>query len=346
MPSTPYIRVRICRAIMTVGRYCALTATALLATAITANARCNGADILSELVKDHPSVMKSVRARADAVANTQAVFWKVHKKGLTPSYLFGTMHVSEPRIHDLPEGVEKALLASRRLALELADMSPAATMGAIAGSPRLMVYTDGSRLDQKLTADEFAEVTAVLGRAGMPAQTVAVLRPWIVGVMMSMPVCEQNAIRSGKLALDQVIGNLARMNNIPVIGLETAKLQFETFAGIPDEDQIAMLRTALAFADRREDMYETLIQAYLRRDLGIVLSLTQGLAKIAGLDHSGTASFNEALIYKRNQTMFESSKPLVAGGGAFIAVGAAHLIGDNGLVALYRKAGFNVTPGK
>ena len=77
--------------------------------------------------------------------------------------------------------------------------------------------------------------------------------------------------------------------------------------------------------------------------LGVVEILQKGLAQIAGLKSSGFASFSRELIAKRNHTMFESSRPLVDKGNAFIAVGAAHLIGATGLVALYRKAGFTVT---
>ena len=103
-------------------------------------------------------------------------------------------------------------------------------------------------------------------------------------------------------------------------------------ASVPDADQIAMLRVSLAFLGQREDMFETLIQSYLKRDLGIVLALSKGMSRIAGLKASGFAGFSCELIAKRNHSMFASSRALVDEGNVFVAVGAAHLIGETGLV--------------
>lgn len=329
--------------------YCVVLTLAVIATIIigpsnSANAlACKGADLLPRLTTSHPEVLTTVRREAARIPNTQAIFWRVEKSGSTPSHLFGTMHVSDERIVQLPAAAAQALDKAKLVALEIAGISPAATLQAVAEMPELMAYSDGTKLSQKLTATEFAKIESLLGSSGLPKQMVTAMRPWLASVFISVPLCEQRRTFSGKPTLDSSIESRAQQRKTPVVGLETISSQLRSMASIPDADQLNLLRVSLAFIDQREDLFETLIQSYLKRDLGLTLALTQGMARIAGFEKSGFAAFSRVLIEERNQTMFDSSLPLVDQGNAFIAVGAAHLIGETGLVALYRKAGFTVT---
>jgi uncharacterized protein YbaP (TraB family) len=310
---------------------------------IPARAECAGASILVDLKASHPAIYKTAREAAGKIANTEAILWRVEKAGLIPSHLFGTMHVADKRINDLSEAATTAIADATILAVEIEDMSPAAMMKEAAGLPQLMVYSDGTRLELKLTPEEFAKVSNLLGKSGIPAPMAQVIRPWLISTMLSVPDCELKRNPAGLHALDHRLAAIAKQRNIPVVGLETVKSQLQAMTSVPDKDQLAMLRLSLAYIDRREDLFETLIQAYLDRDLGIVLSLTKALAKLAGLTETGDVAFNRQLLEKRNHKMFDASLPLVDKGKAFIAVGAAHLIGTTGLVALYRKEGFTVT---
>lgn len=324
-----------------------MVAAALIIPALgisAAWAKCAGTDILPVLGKAHPDIISKVRAAAARMSNTEAILWRVEKPGLTASHLFGTMHVSDKRITTMPPAADKALAAAKLVALEIADMSAEATMEAISQMPELMVYADGTSLSQKLNKQDFQKVETLLSASGMPKEMAVALRPWMVSILMAVPQCEQQRTESGKKSLDSRIEETATANKVPVVGLETIGSQLKSLATVPDTDQLAMLRVSLAFLKNRENLFETLIQSYLKRDIGIALALTDGMAKIAGLKDSGFASFNRELIIKRNHKMFDASLPLVDQGGAFVAVGAAHLIGDTGLVALYRKAGFSVTP--
>ncbi|MFT5507221.1 MAG: hypothetical protein ACI89J_000285 [Hyphomicrobiaceae bacterium] len=308
-----------------------------------AHAKCAGADIIPTLSKTHPEIMAKVRAAADKIINTEAILWRVEKAGTQPSYLFGTMHISDKRITVMPKAAREAAAKARVVVLEIADMSAGAMMKAVMKVPQLMVYTDGGRLDGKLPAEEFARVNGLLAKAGVPKAMAAVMRPWMVSIMLAVPLCEQLRVAAGEVALDAQIGAAAKQKKIPVVGLETVASQLQSMAGVPDADQVSMLRVSLKFIAQREDLFETMIQAYLRRDLGIVLALSKGLAQIAGLKSSGFASFSRELIAKRNHKMFKNSQAVIDKGNAFVAIGAAHLIGKTGLVALYRKAGFTVT---
>ncbi len=305
---------------------------------------CTGRSLLPELARSHPELISEVRARAARIANTEAILWKVTRPGTAPSHLFGTMHVSDKRITAMSSPARSALAAAETVALEIEGLGPMSMLVAVQKMPELMVYTDGSRLDAKLSSSEFAKVQELLAKSGVSGQMAAMIRPWLVGMMLGISECERMRVAKGGKALDSQIEAFARVNDKPVIGLETIKNQLQAMAAIPDAEQVALLRMSLAFADRRNDSFETLIEAYLNRELGLVLELSSAMAKIAGIEiGKGLETFKRELIDKRNRTMFDASLPLVERGGAFIAVGAAHLIGKTGLVALYREAGFTVT---
>jgi uncharacterized protein YbaP (TraB family) len=75
-----------------------------------------------------------------------------------------------------------------------------------------------------------------------------------------------------------------------------------------------------------------------------VLPLQGEMIRALGADPSGFASFHHALLTLRNPRMRDAALPILAEGDAFIAVGALHLIGDDGLVSLLRRAGYELTP--
>jgi len=330
-------------AVIALAKFLMASLAVVSLTMTSVQAKCGGSDILPRLTKSHPEVMNQVRVRAAEIRNTEAIFWRIEKPDVISSYLLGTMHVSDARITAMPQPAQKALGLAKTVVLEIENMSPTAMMKAAATAPQLMIYVDGSRLDQRLTKAEFEQISALLGKTGLPRHMNKVLRPWMISIMLAVPDCERQRAASGQLALDQRIGNKARKQGTPVVGLETVEDQLKSMAGVPEKDQLAMLRVSLAFIKQRQDLFETLIQAYTKRDLGVILALSDGMAKIAGMKNSGFASFSRELISKRNRKMFKGSLPIVDKGGAFVAVGAAHLIGETGLVALYRKAGFTVS---
>src|SRR6202000_1651086 len=75
--------------------------------------RCQGTDMLAELQVKSPDVYSKVMAESSALPNTEAVLWKVEKSGIPPSYLFGTMHLSDPRIAMLSPAVKDAIAHSK-----------------------------------------------------------------------------------------------------------------------------------------------------------------------------------------------------------------------------------------
>jgi uncharacterized protein YbaP (TraB family) len=130
----------------------------------------------------------------------------------------------------------------------------------------------------------------------------------------------------------------ALLRGVAVVGLETGQEQLEALAGMPLDLQVKQLIEILGSTQTAEDAQETIVQIYLSRRIG--LFLVDDLKGSFPWSHYR----DETFIRKRNTRMIESALPLLAKGGVFVAVGAAHLPGERGLVELVRKAGYTVTP--
>jgi len=329
----------------------ALLSVALLAPGAAAAAEkapppaCSGHDILTEIQTSDPAGYARIRAAADAVPNTGALLWRIEGKGAPVSYLFGTIHSTDPRVTTLSPGVTTAFNAAKTVALEYVDPPPGS------GEPTIQelvaakgVYPAGHDLHDVLAPAEMAALAKELAAGGIPEAAAARLRPWFASLALALPVCEQQRVAGGLLPLDKQLEGAAIAQGKRAVGLETMELQINALMGLPEDVQVSLLKSTLGTLALRDDALEVLHRAYLRRDLATSLPFTKYIVARAGYDASSLDAVERALVVKRNYGMRDAALPLLQEGGAFIAVGALHLLGKEGLVALVRAAGYTVTP--
>jgi uncharacterized protein YbaP (TraB family) len=305
--------------------------------------RCHGIDMLAEMQNKSPAVYKTVMDQSRATANTEALLWKIEKPGVAPSYLLGTMHLSDPRISTLSDKAKDAIAHSKSVALEVADLSDKAVAAAMAKAQSLLVYSNGKTLKAQLSDDEFQKVRQVVAKAGMPETVSGVLKPWLVSMLLATSDCERKQVASGAKVLDLRVAAEAQKDGLTITGLETIEKQLQALASIPDDQQIAMLKVGLKYADRSDDLMETLVRMYLKREIGAAMPFQLALAAEVGVPASAFDGFKKALLIDRNARMRDAAESLLENGNAFIAVGALHLVGSTGLVALLRARGYTVT---
>lgn len=327
-----------------------LTAFALfLGFAVGAYAQapsCSGKNVLDELRTTEPAMHARIVAAAAATENANAIFWRVEKAGTPASHLFGTVHLTDERVNRLSPAVKGALDSARKLVLEIEDVSPDAMIKLISSSPHLvglMLYTDGRRLDQLLGGADYQTVSEALLKAGVPPQAASTFRPWLVTMMLSISDCEQNRMKTGQLPLDARLAKETQARGLKTVGLETVASQLQALSGVPETDQVQILKSTVRYYHRIDDLMETLIQLYQRRELGAMWPLQLELAEKVGIGRQVYDSYEQALLTKRNFGMRDAALAHLAEGQAFIAVGALHLPGKNGLVSLLRGAGYTVT---
>ena len=331
----------------TVLHFAAIFLATAFAVTPAAAQKCAGRDVMPEFKAKDPEIYAAIEAAARATPNTDALLWRIEREGakdIPPSYLFGTIHLSDERVTALPWRAKGALADSKSVMLEVADLSPAATQAVMSEATDLFMFNDGRRLDTLLSADEFKTVKTTLQAAGLPADVGAMFKPWIVYMLLSVSDCERRKVQAGATVLDMQIAGIAKKRGVPVTGLETVKEQLVSLASVPDAQQVEMLKATLHWAKRTDDLMETVLQLYLKRQMGSAWPFQVALARKAGIDPAPLAAFYEKVLLERNVRMRDRALPALEKGGTFIAVGALHLSGNDGLVALFRNAGYTVTP--
>ncbi|HVY43096.1 MAG TPA: TraB/GumN family protein [Hyphomicrobiaceae bacterium] len=322
----------------------ALLLPALLSGALAAPPVCSGRDMLAEMQAEDPAAYARVMAAARATSDARNVLWRIERDGVPPSYLFGTMHLTDDRVNALSDNMRAALNSVRQIAVEVADVSPPSVAAAMGKLGELVTFRDGSTLETRLSKEQFEIARSALVAAGIPAQAAPLLRPWVVTMSLALTACERLRAASGLAPLDMRIGEHGKQRGIAVVGLETLEGQLHALATVPEQDQLELLKVTLKYYDRTDDLLETMIRRYLARDIGAIWPFQLELARKGGYAPEAFKSFEHQVVAVRNASMRDAALPMLKDGGVFIAVGALHLPGKIGLVALLREAGFSLVP--
>jgi uncharacterized protein len=331
----------------------ALSAAALTAFSLTlplaAHAQqtgCSGKNMLDELQARDAGAYASLRKDADATPNGKKLLWKIEHADFPDrpvSYLFGTLHVTDQRVMDLSPAVEEAFSVSRRIAFEVEDMSPERTNEAIGVMQNAMSPATGTapKLEQLLAKAEATRATVVLAKSPLPKEWLPRLKPWVALVLASTSECEQQRLKAGKLTQDGEIARLAENRGAGSFGLESTEMQLGALAGLSEADQLALLKARLAAYDKNDDRTETLVQLYLARDIGAMWQLEKHINASVGAET--LEAYRLSMLDDRSIRMRDRMLMHLTYGGVFMAVGAMHLPGEKGLVALLQDAGYKLT---
>ena len=307
---------------------------------------CTGRDLIAEMAANKPDEMARLRAKAAAIPNGKGILWRIEgPAGTKPSFLLGTMHVSDPRVTALDAAAKAAYDAAGTVVIETTDVLDQGKMAAaIAAHPELMMFTGDETLSGLLPEGDRAAVEAGLARRGLTLAALEKMKPWVVASLVGIPACEMARKTAGAPVLDIKLAEEANAAGKAVEGLETMIDQLEAMASLPIALHVQGLVDTLKLGEGIDDLNETMVRIYESGDTGLFWPFFDAVMPAAPGEEASYAAFQEAMIDARNHTMAESAGPILDRGGAFLAVGALHLAGEQGLVALLRQKGYAVEP--
>lgn len=267
--------------------------------------------------------------------NLNSVLWKITSDSSKTSYLFGTMHLMSEDSFFFPDTLQSLVANSDILVMELDGeiFDPSII--------ELMALEEGEFFDffteeQLDSIYMFAEEKLFLTE-DLFKTSLAKMKPFIVSQVFAMFQTRESDTTSQETRSHEVeFNNIALNENIELIGLETARDQISLFDNLPDSVQSEMVMEQVRGTDAEEG-FTALSELYL----------SQNIDTIYHFIHDGDsyfASFEEAFLTRRNQNWIPKIISITKEQHAFIAVGAGHLGGPNGVVRLLRKEGFTVTP--
>ena len=260
---------------------------------------------------------------------THGLLWEISKPGITPSYLFGTIHSDDPRVLHLPSAVAQAFANSTSFTGEL-DMNDAS----LKQTEAAMLLPAGKTLESVIGQARYKKCVSLMTNYEVPAAVVNMMKPWAIAVQLSMPK------QGGERFLDLMLYQQAVARHIPVHALETIAEQIAVFDKLSLEQQLTLLDESIANYAESAAMIDTLIDLYLARDLAGLQAINEDQVKKG--NEALAQTVEQRLIVTRNHRMVERMQPYLRAGHAFIAVGALHLPGKEGLLNLLQQQGYLV----
>lgn len=258
----------------------------------------------------------------------QGLLWEVSREGVPPSYVFGTIHVVERHVSEQLDKVRVVLAESEMFVME-AIPEP----GDIALMRRMMFFDDGTKFRDVISADLYAETLAVLRAYHLTENDVAAMKPWAAYLTMSYPA-------EMGIVLDQQLLHLARTGEASTRGLESMEELGGLFNSLSLADQVRLLTDAVCHREILEGDFAKMISLYGQGDLAGLFSYGQ---RYSFADNTLYENLTEKILTERNYRMVERMRPILERGAAFIAMGALHLPGEEGVLALLARRGFEIT---
>ena len=260
---------------------------------------------------------------------SHGLLWELSKTGQQPAYLFGTIHSEDPAVVELPATVKQAFDASNSVVLEM--LLDTDTMRY---SSTAMLMLDGRSLSDMIGMPLYKKVSAAIASRGIPELVLNRMKPWAAAVTLSTPALETGQI------LDLVLYQDALQQDKAVYGLETVREQLDLFDSMSESDQVTLLRDAVDKFPELDALHAELLEVYKQRDLEGLLAINE--TSMQAEDQRLAKEFQRRVIDDRNHRMAERMQPYLRQGKAFVAVGALHLPGEQGLLNLLEQQGYTV----
>ncbi|MBP2541271.1 uncharacterized protein YbaP (TraB family) [Agrobacterium tumefaciens] len=307
---------------------------------------CTGNDILVEMRKTDPERFAKIEQEAAAIPNGKGNFWRIEKAGTAPSYLLGTMHVTDPRVLEMPAAASPAFEKAAIVIVEsdeIVDDKKGAT--SLLSKPELTMFLDGKSITDILSPDNVARLEKGLKERGIPLNAVSRMKPWMLSSFVALPACEFARKATGLSFLDKKLAEDAIADGKRLVGLETMVEQLTAMSELPMEFHLQALIETLELGERMDDVMTTMTDLYVAGDIGMTMPMLKSLdpKKAAAENEQGYAAFEQRIITDRNHVMAERAAPELATGNVFMAVGALHLPGEEGVIELLRAQGFTLT---
>lgn len=259
--------------------------------------------------------------------NDNALLYRISGNGIKPSYIFGTIHITCDA--KLSGGVNKALNATNQMYLELDMDDPEMQSDMI----KMMPMRGGITISSLISAEDFKLLdTYMLAKLNISATMVDTYKPFILSSMFMNTLldCTPQSIE-GELM------RISAQQKEPIFGLETVQDQMSLFDQIPYQLQAEELIKSIKNGFRDDKMeLDQLLKTYALKDLNQMQRLTEESKNVI------MSNYEPLFLTNRNKNWVPLIEKISKENPTFFGVGAAHLVGQNGVISLLRRSGYFV----
>ena len=306
-----------------------------------AHATCEGRDLRLDLTPESQAELDQVIKK---IPFPEGNHW-IASKGATILHLIGTMHTSDPRMGAVIDRLAPSLSNADAFYFEVTQADLDTFEKDLAKDFSPVLITTGPTLIDLMSQEDWATLSATLANRGIPSWIAAKMRPWFLGMLLSIPPCLRNTPDFGR-GMDKRLTELAEAQNIPQYSLEGIEDLIAIFDSHSLEKQVASLIRLSGALQTEDNQMITLANAYLEERHALIIEL----AKMLGRNASGMSpeefdaeweSIEDLLLVQRNANWMEKILSL-KDQTIVIAIGAGHLNNYYGLLNQLQQAGYSL----
>ncbi|AZK44887.1 TraB/GumN family protein [Paenibacillus lentus] len=260
--------------------------------------------------------------------------WEVKNNGNT-AYLVGSMHFADDSFYPLRSEYEEAFAEADYLGVEI-DVSRAADEANQKMIMDLGTYQDGTTLKDHVSEDTYAKVGEILRQNGIEPNAFDVFKPWVVELTMTS-LKSMDAGYEAAAGVDLYFIQKAMERKLPIIELESYASQLSMFNGFSKELQEKNLNAVLDHFDVLDESVNQMAEIWKTGNDEQLLELTNSFSE--------DEEYNKAMLIDRNIVMADKVDGYLKNGKNeqyFIVVGAAHYLGEHGIIKLLEDKGYTV----
>lgn len=284
--------------------------------------------LTTPVVHAQKAAKPAAKTTSKTTASKSSLLWEISGNKLSkPSYIYGTIHLLCADDLVVSEAVKKAMASSEQVAMEL-DMDSPTMMTEMQAN---MLLPGGQNVQGCLSKEEYAAVSDYFtNQLGMPFAQMGSLKPFILA-----SVLYPKMIECTPGSYEKTFVELAQAQKKEVIGLETVAEQMAIFDVIPCDKQAHMLAEMVSHYAAAQQEFRDLVKLYQTQDV-------EALRTMSSQSKFGLNEYEAMLLTNRNKRWVPLMSQQAAAKPTFFAVGAAHLGGPDGVLALLRQQGYQV----
>ncbi|MFT3722815.1 MAG: TraB/GumN family protein [Hyphomonadaceae bacterium] len=265
-------------------------------------------------------------------AAAQPAFWVI-KDADSTIYLLGTIHLLKPETTWHGPKLDAAMKEATELWLELPTTNPEAMQGEMLQLVTKYGLAPQAPLSKDLTPEEMKTLDEAAKLAGLTAAQLNFFRPWFAALTISTAAMTHAGYDTAS-GVDGKVEAIFRAREITPKGLETAEQQIRIFAGMSREQELKYLRETMEEYENASVELDQMVTQWAAGDVDNLEKLLVEEMKSEGSD------LYQALLVDRNANWAVKIEDMLKGKGTvFIAVGAAHLIGPDSVLAMLKAKG-------
>jgi uncharacterized protein len=263
------------------------------------------------------------------VEDGNSLLWKIEGNNCKTTYLYGTMHMIDAEYYHMTESMMEKIKASEAIIMEVGGMpSPIKTME--------LMSLDTGTVHSYFTKEQMALLLEFMDKElGTSPETFHKLygkmKPFFI-----LQAISQGYFGEETASYDLAIMEMANEKKIPLVGLETIEEQLGFFDAIPASEMANMIMASIGNYAEEKKQIKKLMKIYSEQRVDKLIPLMKKQSP-------ELMAYDDIFLYNRNKAWIPKIKEEISARKCFIAVGAAHLFGEGGVIDLLRKEGYTVT---